>query len=69
MTTDPGPRMLAAVAWVARHPGCSKAEAGRGSGASYDSIQRAIIRGLVYEAQNRQSGRYELYTDGQEVTE
>lgn len=49
--TDHGPglRTLSVAAYVADHPGCSKAEASRGSGASYDSVQRAIRRGLVRE--------------------
>ena len=55
MSTEPGPRMLAVVAFVTAHPGCIKAEVCRGTGASRDSIQRAIIRGLLREDRAREA--------------
>lgn len=61
MTTEPGQRMHAVLTYIARHPGCSKAEAGRGGGASYDSVQRVIRRGYAREARAHPAGNYELH--------
>jgi hypothetical protein len=62
-TTGPGPRMLAVARYVRDHPGCSKAEAGRGGGVNggggyAGSVERLIRRGLV-SAEGR--SRYQLF--------
>lgn len=55
MTTEPGQRMRAIVGYIAKHPGCSKAEATRSAGISnYDSVQRVIRRGM--RVKNRRRG-------------
>lgn len=59
MSSVYGPRTLEAVAYVKAHPGCSKADVTRCTGASYDSVQRAIRHNLVSE-QPAPGGRWTL---------
>lgn len=61
MTTEPGQRMRAVLTYIADHPGCSKAQAAQGGGASYDSVQRVIRRRYVREAQPHPTAHYQLY--------
>ncbi len=56
MSAVPGPGMRAVVEYVTAHPGCSKADAGR-----YDSVERAIRRGLIRAEQDHPAGRYRLF--------
>jgi hypothetical protein len=61
MTTEPGQKMHAVLTYIADHPGCSKAQAAQGAGASYDSVQRVIRRRYVREAQAHPGAHYQLY--------
>jgi hypothetical protein len=68
MNTRIGPKMLAAVAYVARHPGCAKIDVARvisphpipskNWALGYRPINRAIVAGLI-DATKR-GGRYVL---------
>lgn len=70
MTTDPypgaGPRMRAAIAYIATHPGCTKAEAARNAAASYDTIERVIRRGYVQATQTSPGSNYRLFLNQQQ---
>lgn len=66
MSAVPGSRMLAALAYVAGHPGCTKSEAARGEPSLHASlycggVERLIRRGLVEAQYDRDRKRYRLY--------
>lgn len=55
-----GPNGRKALEWIAENPGHNYAEAQRGSGASYESVRRLLLRRLIRE-EPRRGGSYSLY--------
>jgi hypothetical protein len=53
VTTDPGQRARDVLAYIYRHPGCTKAEARQGADASYESVEAAVRLGHARERPQR----------------
>lgn len=64
-TGQPGRGMRAVLAYVTRHPGCTKAEARRADGASYEAVEQAVRCGHLREEAGRPgTGRLYLTESG-----